>query len=303
MFLQEYCRFLAHFLFAVLIPTIMMFSYIWIVILAPRGFFKDKGLYIDRDQRRLFVSQDEYYDVLDVKTDNRRASMSVNFLKSRGLQVEIHRVCKSLCLQVIAISCVKWDRWFFWFEIKCQYTSGCRKGTHPLEEHNIDTAQTSFMKHCMKLFQHIEIQFVNILTIIVESKFAFKFHDLKSNILNTSNLKPKLIRKFVTSGITKFRFQMKLFGFGFRVFEPVWMLNFILALSWPSKIKAAATVMLIWHHVYLYTERFPPRIGAKDITVLYDPATHAKKADAGGKCTQTSVGVSGVYWTTYIQWM
>ena len=46
-----------------------------------------------KDNGKLFMSQEDYYKILDIKIDDRRNRTLYDFLSSRNLLLDDHRVC------------------------------------------------------------------------------------------------------------------------------------------------------------------------------------------------------------------
>ena len=72
---------------------------------APVGFFEKCSLTM-KDNGKLFMSQEDYYKILDIKIDNKRNRTLYDFLTSRNLSLDDHRVCiVFVVLKLHIVSC------------------------------------------------------------------------------------------------------------------------------------------------------------------------------------------------------
>ena len=69
------------------------------------GFFEKCSLTM-KDNGKLFMSQEDYYKILDIKIDNKRNRTLYDFLSSRNLSLDDHRVCiVFVVLKLRIVSC------------------------------------------------------------------------------------------------------------------------------------------------------------------------------------------------------
>lgn len=71
----------------------MLNNFLFVV---PSGFFEGWKLFYKKDSKRLFVLQEDYYDVMDVKPKNQRRNVCEDFLAARNLPLAEHKVSSLL---------------------------------------------------------------------------------------------------------------------------------------------------------------------------------------------------------------
>ena len=108
---------------------------------APVGFFEKCSLTM-KDNGKLFMSQEDYYKILDIKIDNKRNRTLYDFLSSRNLSLDDHRVCIVFVVLKLHIVSCWWLRGndFSWAVLK--------KGHRYYRIHKYSIA----MQYCMPQF-------------------------------------------------------------------------------------------------------------------------------------------------------